>query len=359
MTLTDLDEVLADRLTEAAATFEPPPGAVARILAGTGPTITPAPTPQRRVRLRLPRRPALAVGVAAVIVVGAVTGLGALVASSPRSPNGAVAAGGVRSAPKVPPPRGALPAVPTPLAAAGLVPPSRALGSVAAPSDSADIVETGTVALTVRRSAVTTTITQVETIAKEFGGYVSASNSQEAGPNPSGTVTFRVPVGNFEPAVAQIRRLGRVSTASLSAQDVTGQVVDLGAQISALQATRSTYLAILTRATTIGQVIAVQQQINSVQEQIQELQGQRKLLLDESAMSSVTVSVNTTTPVPPPQPGRENGFVRAFRSAAGSFVRGVEDIVAALGPILLVLLVVALIALAGWWGWRTVRRQLV
>jgi hypothetical protein len=358
MTDLDLRDPLVQLLDEAAAAYRVPADG-ARRAAELARQNEPAATPRSR---RLTRHTALWVAAAAVVaVVAGAVGLG-FSGGTPAPSMGASSAIGLPSRtthlePRLPARHGALHrASRDALATSGK--PQNATVFGPAFADSARIVKTGTVVLQVPARRVSSVITQVEEVVAGLGGYVSASQTEEAGPQPSGTLTLRVPVDRFEVAVARIRPLGHVLDATMNAQDVTGRYVDLGAQISALQVSRQTYLQIESKATTIGQIIAVQQQVNSVDQQLQQLEGQRKLLASQSAMSSLTVLVQTRASVAPPPP-RGSGLAKAARTAAGRFVRGFEDIVSASGPVALALLCLVALWLLGRLSWRRLRRQLV
>ena len=124
-----------------------------------------------------------------------------------------------------------------------------------------------------------------------MGGYVSQSRTNSVLGAPTGELTLRMPVNQFDPAVSGAERLGHVVSLTTNAHDVTGQVVDLGARVVALEQTRATYLTILGRATTIGATLEVQQRVEDVQQQIEELQGELKVLRNQSADGTLTVDV--------------------------------------------------------------------
>jgi hypothetical protein len=144
-----------------------------------------------------------------------------------------------------------------------------------------------------------------------------------------------------------------------SGQDVTAQYTDLQARIKALTATRETFLTILSKARTIGETLAVQQHITDVQTQIDQLTGQLKVLADQSAMAALTVTVDQVARPVAATTHHRSGIAKAVDRSVGRFVRGVEAIIGAIGPILLAVLVVALVWVAARFGYRFVRRQLV
>ena len=224
------------------------------------------------------------------------------------------------------------------------------------------VVKSGTIALVVDDTRVTPTLNAVQTAVEGLQGYVSTSSTQELGATPTGTVTFRIPVENFEKAVARVRTLGGVTvrSAATSGRDVTAQYADTAAQLSSLRAARNRFLTILAKANTIGETLTVQQRVDDVQGQIDRLEGQRQLLANQSDLSTLTVSVTQKDdPILQPQGKTEGGFARAWREAKHGFSSGVQGIVARSGRGLLVLLVLAVFAVVLRLGWRLARRRLV
>jgi hypothetical protein len=221
---------------------------------------------------------------------------------------------------------------------------------------SAKIEQTGSLTLTVGRGKLNQTVTQLTTLAGAYGGFVANSQTQ-SGASPSGSVTLQVPVNNFATVLKRAQALGKTSDVATKATDVTGQYVDLQARITALQASRQQYLTILAKATTVGDVLAVQEQIDSIQSQIEQLQGQLQLLTSQTSYSTLTVTVGEGTPAPPPSPLPESGLVRAWHASIGGFVTGVEGVIRIAGPVLFALLLLAVLAATGRALWRRYQRH--
>jgi hypothetical protein len=229
--------------------------------------------------------------------------------------------------------------------------------------DSAKVVKTGVLDLQVPKGQVGRTLDRVTAIATIERGYVADSRTSEGASAPSGEVTLRVPVSRFEDAVSRARALTRVAGAKVlgietSGEDVTARYVDLKARIRALEATRTTFLSLLAKATTIGETLAVQQRVTDVQTQIERLRGQLKVLADQAAMSTLTVTVDQKATAVPAH-HEKSGIHKAFDRSVDRFVNGIEVIVAAIGPILLVVLLVAVGWFAARVGYRLLRRRLV
>ena len=239
---------------------------------------------------------------------------------------------------------------------------TRAVAAPVPDGGASRVVKSGTITLVVDDKRVTPTLNAVQTAVEGLQGYVSTSSTQELGATPTGTVTFRIPVENFEKAVARVRTLLAVTvrSATTSGRDVTAQYADTAAQLSSLRAARNRFLTILARANTIGETLTVQQRVDDVQGQIDRLEGQRQLLANQSDLSTLTVSVSQKDdPILQEQGKTEGGFARAWREAKHGFSSGVQAIVARSGRGLLVLLVLGVFAVVLRLGWRLARRRLV
>ena len=235
-------------------------------------------------------------------------------------------------------------------------PKSAAAGPVSSSTvagQSAKIEETGGITLVVPAARIQPDLSRVATLATASGGFVASTQTQSAaaGTPAQGTITLQVPEASFNAVLAEVRGLGRVASLTTSANDVTGQYVDLQARISALQDSRQQYLEIMAKATTVGGILAVQEQLQNLQGQLEQLQGQLQLLNNETtyATLAVTLAQKVVTP-PPPRP--ESGLLKAWHAAVGGFVAGFEGVVRVAGPLFFGLLLLAAVALLGRWAWK-------
>jgi hypothetical protein len=224
----------------------------------------------------------------------------------------------------------------------------------------AKIEQTGTLGLSVGRGDLSRAMAELNALAGTYGGFVANSQTQSgagSGGSPFGTVTLQVPVDNFSAALTQAQRIGRTTSLTTKATDVTGQYVDLQSRIAALEASRQQYLTIMDKAVTLGDVLAVQEQLDTIQGQIEQLQGQLQVLTSETSYSTFTTNVTEGTPAPRPSPLPESGMVRAWHESVGGFVAGVEGVVRGAGPALFVLVCLAVALLGGRALWRRFQRH--
>jgi hypothetical protein len=241
---------------------------------------------------------------------------------------------------------------------AGPAPPLVPQPSTPSTADSAKVVKTGSLQIEVRRDAVRSTMSSLVSAANGLGGYAADTRTSEGADNPTGTLTLRVPAASFDDLIARVRSIGDVRSSTTHGQDVTGQYTDIQARLAALNATRGQLLTILQRASAIGDVLAVQDRLNDVQSQIDQLQGQQKVLDDQTSYASLSVDISQRG-AKPSVPDNPSGLARAWQDARHGFTSGVEDILAASGTTLVVLLVLAAIAVIGRYVWLLVRRRLV
>jgi hypothetical protein len=214
------------------------------------------------------------------------------------------------------------------------------------PTAASRVVQTGQFSLEVAKGQVRPVLARLTALAAGSGGYISASSDDDTQALPTGTSTLRVPVASFDSVTAQVRKLGQITSASTTARDVTSQYVDLGARISAAQQTRDAYYTLLTKATTIGDTLAVQQTLQAAQTTLEQLQGQQKVLADSSDLATLTVNVaqkSATGTTPIVKKSSDNGFGNSLRSGGHMFNTGLQAVITALGPILLVVIVLGII----------------
>ena len=150
------------------------------------------------------------------------------------------------------------------------------------------IIKTGTMSLQVTGldTAINAATQQVEAL----GGYASGSDRSGDGEDARASITFRIPAAKWDVALTGLRGLAeKVLAEQTRTQDVTGQVVDLGARIRNLEATERALQAIMDRATAIKDVLTVQAELTKVRGEIEQMAGEKGHLEEQAAMSTLTI----------------------------------------------------------------------
>ncbi len=120
------------------------------------------------------------------------------------------------------------------------------------------------------------------------------SSSVNAGQNDqySGTVTIRIPSAQFDSALVQVKKLGKIISTSISAEDVTEEYVDLTAQKTALTNQLDQYNHILTQAVNVSEILEVQKEVERVQIELDRITGRMKYMDSRISFSTITIRLS-------------------------------------------------------------------
>jgi len=167
-------------------------------------------------------------------------------------------------------------------------------------------------------------------ICESVGGYITSSNSSATeGSLTSGTLTIRVPVKAFEKVLAQLRKLGKVQSVTISGEDVTEEYVDLESRLKNLRAQEAILLKLMEKATSIQDTIAVESRLADIQMQIEQILGRKNYL--DNRVTFATVQLTLFEPSAEPIVGC--GFREALEKAARAFVASVNGMILFLGAV--------------------------
>jgi hypothetical protein len=159
----------------------------------------------------------------------------------------------------------------------------------AADTPNLQIIRTGEVVLQV--AGIDAALDAATAKITALGGYASGSNRSGSDDSDQASITYRFPASRWDEAIAAVRGLAtKVLAEKSGTQDVTDQIVDLGARIKNLQATETALQAIMTKATEIKDVLAVQAELTTVRGQIEQATAEKSHLEQQAAFSTLTVT---------------------------------------------------------------------
>jgi len=120
------------------------------------------------------------------------------------------------------------------------------------------------------------------------------------------TVTLRVPQAQLEPVLNSIRPLGTVQQQTLTAEDVSTQLVDIDARLKNLRQSEAALLKIMERSGEISHVLEVARELSTVRESIERLAAQQQALQRQVAYAQIHLTLQSpVATVPPLRPVRE------------------------------------------------------
>jgi hypothetical protein len=230
---------------------------------------------------------------------------------------------------------------------------------VVAAADANQIIKTGSMSLEV--ADIGKAISDSEEAISGLGGTVDSSSQAGTGTDATATITFKVPAAQWDAAVAALRGIGsKVLSVQTGTTDVTAQVIDLGARIDNLQKTEAALQAIMARATAVADVLAVETQLSSVEGQIEELQAEQKNLMNQAAMSTLTVSFQLPPATVTTQATQDWTLSKQVDEAGAALVRigqGLATMVVWLFIVVLPIGAAVLLLLAIFWTVRRIARR--
>src|SRR3990172_8516670 len=118
-------------------------------------------------------------------------------------------------------------------------------------------------------SDVRTTTTTLKTAAESLGGFLVNSSLAAPEEATSGNLSVRIPTSKLDSYLETVRtKAVRVVSENITGYDVTDQYKDIESRLTTLRSTKATFESFMARATTIDEILRVQQSIFSVQDQI-------------------------------------------------------------------------------------------
>ncbi|RFA19880.1 DUF4349 domain-containing protein [Subtercola boreus] len=240
----------------------------------------------------------------------------------------------------------------TPNGAGSASAPNQAAGGKTAAVPNAQIVTTGTISLlsTDPIGVADKAVTLVEAV----GGHVDSRTEQagdsgstvEQGGNARADLVLRVPSDKVSQAIDNLKQLATVDSVAITATDITTQVSDVNARITALQTSVARLLDLMSKATTTADLISLESTLSERQADLDGLTAQRDAYTDQVQYSSLSVSIEDLSTAPTSAPG---DFWSGLSTGWTSLVAVLAGALVAFGvalPWLVVLAILAAIAIA-------------
>lgn len=126
-----------------------------------------------------------------------------------------------------------------------------------------------------------------------WGGLVADEEaSSDEGEVTYTTMTLRVPSERFAAAMTDLAGLGEVQDQSRSAEDVTTEVVDVGARVRAQERSVRRIEQLLAEAEDLGDVIAIESDLARRQADLDSLKSQQAYLDDQTSLSTISLTLD-------------------------------------------------------------------
>jgi hypothetical protein len=215
------------------------------------------------------------------------------------------------------------------------------------------LIQDATVTIKITKGSFDSVSRRIVDIAQVAGGVLFSMQTAQSDQDVinTGTVVVKVPAEQYTRILDQFRSLGTVTAIQTSSQDVSSEYVDLQARNKNQHAQQAILLALMARAQTIQDSIAVQNQLSLVTGEIERIEGRIRYLDTQTTFS--TISVNLIIPAvavaKPAEPSLwdRSGIGDSLGTALRLSANVVSGMIIVLG-FLLPFLVLAALGLAAW-----------
>lgn len=154
---------------------------------------------------------------------------------------------------------------------------------------------------------------RIRSLLDKTGGYTSNETQKEESGNLEIATTLRIPGEQFEQALADLTdKVKKVHSKEVNSVDVTSEWVDTRSRLETKKQVRFQYLDLLKKAGNMNEIMVVQNEINSIQEEIDSATGKLNYLSHSSQFS--TIEVNYFQVIDPSQKeANEGGFLSKLK----------------------------------------------
>lgn len=125
---------------------------------------------------------------------------------------------------------------------------------------------------------------------RNLGGYVAQEDQNQNEYKIENSLVIKVPVDQFDNALAQLSTgVEKVNERKVTSQDVTAEYVDTRARIEARKQVRQRYTDLMNQAKNMDEILSVQNEINSIQEEIEAATGRVNYLGHAAVFSTINL----------------------------------------------------------------------
>jgi hypothetical protein len=196
---------------------------------------------------------------------------------------------------------------------------------------------------------------RVRAAADRFGGSVSSEKTQSAVPEQTfaqSVLVLRVPEADFDETIAAVAAVGTELTRSASDEDVTAVLADLESREATQRASVDRVRVLMAKATTIQDIVLLESELSRREADLEAAQASRRVLADQAAQSTLTVTLTTGDAAPEPE---NEGFVAGLKDSWHAVQRSTTVLLTVIGALLPVAVALAVL---GWPAYLLTRRVL-
>lgn len=174
---------------------------------------------------------------------------------------------------------------------------------------------------------VTETVETIKQKTLQVAGYVVNTNISRSEYGENAVLTIRVPSEKVDEMSQYLRAISvKVVSENVDGRDVTDEYIDIERRLGDLEAQRARMMAILDKATTVREMLDVQNAIDQVQNQIDSYKGQLLYMDGTTKTNKLTIYISTDELALPYTPQKSWRPEVIFKQAVRSMLTTLQKI---------------------------------
>ena len=160
----------------------------------------------------------------------------------------------------------------------------------------------------------------IKLVVESFHGYTSNEEKINAGEQAEQHMDIRVEEKFFDDVIDRILFLAKnVESRNISVQDVTAEYSDINARLKTKKDVEMRYVEILRQARTVKDMLAIEEQLGIVREEIESMEARMKVMTNQIAYCSIRIEFSDviTTSVP----GFSSKFLLSLQTGWNSLMK--------------------------------------
>ncbi len=186
--------------------------------------------------------------------------------------------------------------------------------------------------------------TAIDALIARHKGYIAKENEDRSSYRLSNTLVIRLQPEQLDSFVNALEPLAlNIENKSIETKDITKQFIDLETRLKNKRAVVARYRDLLKKSHTVKEILAVEEELRKVTEEIESTEGQLKYLRDQVSLSTVYLTYYER--IEQPHRKKKNFFARLGNSIADGW-NGLQELVIGLVGLWHILLFLGLVI----WG---------
>ncbi|MGA8845332.1 MAG: DUF4349 domain-containing protein, partial [Nocardioides sp.] len=214
-----------------------------------------------------------------------------------------------------------------------------------AATDQRSVIKTGNVAL--RSADVATARFDVGKVLDAHGGEIAEENTQadDNGEAERVRLVLRVPVDEFDATMTGLKGVADLIDVTTKTQDVSTEVIDNDVRVALQQRSIDRISILLDSAADLRDIVSIERELSQREADLGSLEKRQAYLADQTAMATITVSIEPPHATEKTDSDDESGFLAGLEggwTALGDVTTGLLTVGGAVLPFVLVLLALGL-----------------